>query len=304
MPGLAMRFAPSAVFAATPGLKPSRDTDHPMNHDTQFLLHLADNALVLGQRNAEWCGHGPILEEDIAMANISLDLIGQARLLYQLAATRMGSGATEDSLAYFRNPEEFRNFTLLELPHSTAVLPSAAVERDYAVTICRNYLYSCFMQPVWVALEGAADEGLAAIAAKSTKEVRYHLSHASGWMVRLGDGTETSRARMQAALDHLMPYTQELWLPFPSDEAAKSEENTPETIASHGQLASKINTILSEIQAPWKAAVQATAEQAGLRASPATGHVTRGKFGQHSEHLSYLLMELQSLARAHPGAVW
>jgi ring-1,2-phenylacetyl-CoA epoxidase subunit PaaC len=267
-------------------------------------LHLADNALVLGQRNAEWCGHGPILEEDIALANMSLDLIGQARLLYQQAATQLGGGATEDSLAYFRNPEEFRNFTLLELPHSTALLPSARVERDYAVTICRNFLFSQLMLPLWTALEGASDEGLAAIAAKSVKEVRYHLGHASSWMLRLGDGTAESQARLQAALDHLMPSTQEFWLPFPGAEASEFSANATKNIAARGQLDSSINQIILEIEEPWNAAVSALVAQAGLRPAVAQGHVTQGKFGQHSEHLSYLLMEMQSLARAHPGAVW
>jgi ring-1,2-phenylacetyl-CoA epoxidase subunit PaaC len=250
-----------------------------------YLLHLADNALVLGQRNAEWCGHGPILEEDIALANISLDLVGQARLLYQHAAALQGDGATEDSLAYFRDPDEFRNYTLLELPHSTAILPSAAVERDYAVTICRNFLYSSLMLRLWDALQQSPDADLAAIAAKSLKEVRYHLRHSSDWMLRLGDGTAESTARMQAALDHLMPYTQEFWTPF-------------------GRPASAVDRIMQAIRPAWQAGVAAVVAESGLKLPAAEGHVTQGKFGQHSEHLSYLLAEMQSLARAHPGAVW
>jgi len=253
--------------------------------DQDFLLHLADNALVLGQRNAEWCGHGPILEEDIAMANISLDLIGQARMLYQHAASLQGDGVTEDSLAYFRDPDEFRNFTLLELPHSTACLPSAAVERDYAVTICRNFLYSCLMLRLWDALQFHPDAQLQAIAANSIKEVRYHLRHSSDWMLRLGDGTAESAARMQAALDHLMPYTQEFWTPF-------------------GPSSSAIDLIMQTLHPAWQAGVAAVVAEAGLKLPLAQGHVTRGKFGLHSEHLSYLLMQMQSLARAHPGAVW
>ncbi|MDP3248360.1 MAG: 1,2-phenylacetyl-CoA epoxidase subunit PaaC, partial [Polaromonas sp.] len=169
-----------------------------------YLLHLADNALVLGQRNAEWCGNGPVLEEDIALANMSLDLIGQARLLYQHAATVAGSGATEDSLAYFRGPDEFRNYTLLELPHS-----SGTSERDYAVTIVRNFLYSALMLLLWEALQKSKDAQLAAIAGKSFKEVSYHSRHSRDWLLRLGDGTTESQARTQAALNRLMPYTAE-----------------------------------------------------------------------------------------------
>ena len=130
-----------------------------------YLLHLADNAVVLGQRDAEWCGHGPILEEDLALANVSLDLIGQARLLYQLAATRIGNGATEDSLAYFRDDTEFRNYTLVELPNHGALVGYAASDRDYATTIVRNFLYSALMVLVWDALQKSPDSDLAAIAA-------------------------------------------------------------------------------------------------------------------------------------------
>ena len=182
-----------------------------MTAQSDYLLHLADNALVLGQRNAEWCGHGPVLEEDIAMANISLDLVGQARMLYQHAASLIGNGATEDSLAYFRDAREFRNFTLLELPHHGPLAATAAADRDYAVTITRNFLYSAHMLLLWDGLQAHEDAQLAAIAAKSLKETRYHLRHARDWLLRLGDGTDASHARMQAALDHLMPYTQEFW---------------------------------------------------------------------------------------------
>ena len=148
-----------------------------MQAPLDYLLHLADNALVLGQRNAEWCGHGPVLEEDIAMANISLDLIGQARLLYQHAATRIGGDADEDRLAYFRDAPEFRNLTLLELPHSPGLVPGGVGERDYGVTIVRNFLYSALMALVWEKLQHSKDTQLAAIAAKSLKEARYHLRH-------------------------------------------------------------------------------------------------------------------------------
>ncbi|HWP10364.1 MAG TPA: 1,2-phenylacetyl-CoA epoxidase subunit PaaC, partial [Ramlibacter sp.] len=156
----------------------------PVAAPLDYLLHLADNALVLGQRNAEWCGHGPVLEEDIAMANISLDLIGQARLLYQHAAALAGGGATEDSLAYFRDQGQFRNYTLLELPHHGPLAGTAAATRDYATTIVRNFLYSALMLLLWEALQSSSDAQLAAIAAKSVKETRYHLRHARDWLVR------------------------------------------------------------------------------------------------------------------------
>ena len=191
-----------------------------MSAIANYLLHLADNAVVLGQRNAEWCGHGPVIEEDIALANVSLDLIGQARLLYQQAATLLGGDATEDRLAYFRDVPEFRNYTLLELPHHSALVGYAKSDLDYGTTIVRNFLYSALMVLVWERLQQSKDEQLAAIAAKSLKEVRYHLRHSRDWLVRLGDGTDESHARVQAALDHLMPYTQEFWTGSSMEAAA------------------------------------------------------------------------------------
>jgi ring-1,2-phenylacetyl-CoA epoxidase subunit PaaC len=254
-----------------------------------YLLHLADNALILGQRNAEWCGHGPILEEDIAMANIGLDHIGQARLLYQHIAALTGDGCTEDKLAYFRNAEEFRNYVLLELPHNTAFAPSAAVERDYSVSIARNFLYSTLMLLVWEALQSSTDPQLAAIAGKSVKEVRYHLRHATDWMLRLGDGTAESHARMQAAVDHLMPYTQEFWTSSPMHANA---------------ITAGVAVDMPSLKGRWQASVDAVLTEAKLKTPSTVGHITRGKDGVHSEHLSYLLAEMQSLARAHPEAVW
>jgi ring-1,2-phenylacetyl-CoA epoxidase subunit PaaC len=249
-----------------------------VNTGADYLLHLADNALVLGQRNAEWCGHGPVLEEDIALANISLDLVGQARMLYQHAASLIGNGCTEDRLAYFRDGGEFRNFTLLELPHHGPLAGTAAANRDYAVTIVRNFLYSAFMLLLWEALQEHDDAQLRAIAGKAVKEVRYHLRHSRDWLLRLGDGTDESHERAQAALDHLMPYTQEFWDGADARTAA--------------------------LQAPWNALVDEALAQATLRRPAAGGYVPRGKHGIHSEHLGYLLAEMQSLARQHPEAVW
>lgn len=255
-----------------------------------YLLHLADNALILGQRNAEWCGHGPILEEDLALANNSLDLIGQARLLYQHVATLRNDGrTTEDLLAYFRDVPDFRNYTLLELPHSTALAPTAAGNRDYAVTIARNFLYSALMVLVWESLKASSDEQLAAIAAKSLKETQYHLRHSRDWLLRLGDGTEESHARAQAALDHLMPYTQEFWTASAMETAAVEQG---------------VGVDVRTIQAQWNSLLDDTLAQATLTRPAAGGYVSTGKHAVHSEHLGFVLAEMQSLARAHPEAVW
>lgn len=257
---------------------------------TDYLLHLADNALILGQRNAEWCGHGPILEEDLALANNSLDLIGQARLLYQhVAALRKDGRTTEDLLAYFRDVPDFRNYTLLELPHSTALAPTAAGDRDYAVTIARNFLYSALMVQVWDALKASRDGQLAAIAAKSFKEAQYHLRHARDWILRLGDGTDESHTRVQAALDHLMPYTQEFWTPSPMESAASD---------------AGVGVDMRRLQAAWSTLVDDALAEATLKRPSAEGHVSTGKLCVHSEHLGFVLAEMQSLARAHPEAVW
>ncbi len=272
-----------------------------------YLLHWADNALVLGQRNAEWCGHGPILEEDLALANQSLDWIGQARLLYQLAAQRINSNekarqrfahlkgaraqgaVTEDTLAYFRDTHEFLNHTLLELPHTPALAGTAAGDRDYATTIARNFLFSAYMVLVWQALQQSKDDDLAAIAAKSLKEVRYHLQHASDWLVRLGDGTTQSHTRAQAAIDHLMRYTASFWIPVPSQIEA---------------LANGSGVDVATLQKAWDTLVDETLTDATLVRPPITGAAPKGHWGVHSEHLGFLLAEMQVLARAHPEATW
>ena len=280
------------------------------------LLHLADNALVLGQRNAQWCAHGPALEEDIAMANISLDLIGQARLLYQHAATVInaptlaaeaagppegafapwggpaalkGSFATEDRLAYFRGPTEFLNFTLLELPHHATASSANGTDRDYAITIVRNFLYSAFMRRLWEALQASTDSQLAAIAARSLKEARYHLRHSRDWLVRLGDGTDQSHARTQTALDTLLPYTEEFWAVSDLEIAAIAE----------GAVADS-----RPLRPGWDRDVDDALAEATLNRPRDQGFLPRGKQGLHSEHLAALLADMQSLARQHPEATW
>ena len=280
-----------------------------MKAPVDYVLHLADNALVLGQRNAEWCGHGPILEEDLALANNSLDLIGQARLLYQHAAEQINGDAalaqrfahlqgarqdgrvTEDTLAYFRDSAEFRNHTLMELPHHGPLVGYAVSERDYAVTIARNFLVSALMVLVWDRLQSSKDVQLGAIAAKSLKEVRYHLQHASDWLVRFGDGTDESHRRAQAAVDHLLPFCEAFWQPSPAERAA-AQDGTGVDIHT---LREDWNTLLNETLA------EATLTR---RDQPHPGYVAQGHVGVHSEHLGFLLAEMQSLARAHPTAVW
>jgi len=260
-----------------------------MNAPIDYLLHLADNALILGQRNAEWCGHGPILEEDIALANNSLDLIGQARMLYQHAAQLKGGGATEDTLAYFRDVPDFRNYTLCELPHMPLMSATAQGDRDFAITIVRNFLYSSLMVLVWDQLQASKDTHLAAIAAKSLKEVRYHLRHSRDWLLRLGDGTAESHERAQNAINQLLSYTQEFWANSPQETAAVAN-------------GTGINTVT--LQNDWNQIVNEALQEATLQRPGEGGFVPTGKQGVHSEHLGFVLAEMQSLARAHPQAIW
>lgn len=265
----------------------------PTQEHLSYLLRLADNALILGQRNAEWCGHGPVLEEDIALTNLSLDLIGQARMLYQHAAkldTQItGIARQEDDYAYWREEAAFRNWTLVELPHYGPTAGTTAAERDYAVTIVRNFLYSALMVELWQALMQSSDADLAAIAAKSVKEAHYHLHHSRDWLVRFGDGTEESHRRAQAALAYLVPYTNEI---FKQDdvEAAVADAGIAPTTAS--------------LKDAWQAIVADALNEATLATPAAGAFESTGKFGVHSEHMSYLLGEMQGLARQHPGATW
>jgi len=261
-----------------------------------YVLRLADNALILGQRNSEWTGHGPILEEDIALTNVSLDLIGQARLLYGRAANLepagLGAGAAntnEDDYAYFRTEQAFRNYTLMELPHFVPLAGAARAERDYAVTIVRNFLYSTLMLHLWDALTRSTDVELSAIAAKSMKEVRYHRHHAHDWLVRFGDGTDESHRRAQAALYFLLPYTSEFFSTDPVEQRVAADGVAPLT---------------ATLRPAWIADVHLALDEATLAPSPMGPLRTAGKYGEHSEHMGVLLAEMQSLARQHPGASW
>ena len=244
----------------------------------EYVLRLADNALIHGQRLSQWCGQGPVLEEDLALTNIALDLIGQARLLLTHAGKLEGLGRDEDQLAFLRDQGAYRNVTLVELPNG-----------DFARTVVRNLLMSAFHVVQWRALQGSSDAQLAAIAAKSLKEANYHLQHASDWTVRLGDGTEESHRRAQAALDALWPYASELFVPDGIDDAAGS---------------AGVGVPCASLQSEWRALVDPVLSEATLSIPAPTPFRSRGKAGVHTEHLGHLLSEMQYLQRAYPGARW
>jgi ring-1,2-phenylacetyl-CoA epoxidase subunit PaaC len=222
------------------------------------------------------------------MTNVALDLVGQARLLLAHAGKVEGKGRDEDQLAFLRDVPEFRNATLAELP-SSGVASAQAASGDYAIAILRNLLFSAYQCELWRALSESSDGELAAIAAKSLKESRYHLRHAADWTIRFGDGTDESHRRAQAALDALWPYTHELFEPDPVEAA----------VARHS-----IGVASATLRQGWRDVVAAVVAEATLRLPPDTAFRSAGKLGLHSEHLGYLLTEMQSLHRQHPGATW
>lgn len=242
-----------------------------MENKIDYILHLADTTLILSQRNAEWCGHGPILEQDIAITNISLDLLGQSRNFYQYAASLIGGDATEDSLAYLRKEREFKNLLLVEQENG-----------DWAQTILRQFLYSQFQYLLFEQLQNSSDEQLAAIAAKSIKETAYHVRWSSEWVIRLGDGTEESHNRMLNAIDTLWRYTGEMFEPA-------EYESLVDVSLLKNKWSDKVDEIFSEatLPVPEKIVMQ-----------------TGGKTGIHTELLGYILTELQYLQRTYPGAAW
>lgn len=244
----------------------------------EYVRRLGDNALVLGQRLSEWCGHSPFLEEDIAMANTALDLIGRARMLYTHAAALEGRGRDEDALAYGRDERDFGNFLMCELPKG-----------DYAFTLVRQYLLDVYHHRLFTALTTSRDETLAAIAAKAVKEAAYHLRRSGDWVVRLGDGTDESRDRCQAALDELWGYTDEL---FAGDavDAAMAEAG--------------IGVAPASLAAGWRAEVEALFDRAQLALPRDDWQASGGRAGLHTEHMGRLLAELQFVPRAYPGARW
>jgi ring-1,2-phenylacetyl-CoA epoxidase subunit PaaC len=243
-----------------------------------YLLRIADTSLILGQRLSEWCGHGPVIEEDIALTNVALDLIGQARLLLTHAGRLEGKGRDEDQLAFLRTEPQYLNLTMVELPNG-----------DFARTILRNFLVAAWQRELWQRLATSTDTELAAIAAKSIKETRYHLQHAADWTVRLGDGTEESHARMERALETLWPYTAEFFSATEEDRAVE---------------ATGIGPAWTGLQAAWEAAVQPVLEVATLRVPASTPFLSRGKRGVHTEHMGHLLTEMQYLQRTYPGGSW
>ena len=243
-----------------------------------YLLRLGDDRLVLGHRLSEWCGHGPILEEDIALTNIALDLIGEATLLLKLAGEQEGAGRDEDALAYFRDAVDFRNALMVELPRG-----------DFGFTIVRQFLFSVYSLLQMEALQRSKLDALAGIAAKALKESRYHVRHSAQWVITLGDGTNESHERAQRAVDDLWRYTGEL---FTTDDVDRDA------------AAAGIGVDLGTLAEPWQAQVGEVFTRAGLSVPRNEYMQLGGRAGRHTEHLGHMLAEMQIVARSHPGAKW
>src|SRR5579862_548969 len=244
----------------------------------RYVLRLGDTSLVLGQRLSEWIGHAPELEEDLGLANLALDLIGQARLLLGYAGELEGQGRDEDALAFLRDAPEFTNLTLAEQPNG-----------DFGRTIVRQWLLDCWQLEMYQALAGSADTRLAAIVSKAVKETRYHYRFSSGWLVRLGDGTEESHRRVQVALDELWRFTAELFAPDEIDESMQAAAIAPS---------------LTELASRWSSRIDADLASATLTRPAAQPYPWQGKRGVHTEHLGHMLGEMQHLQRTYPGARW
>lgn len=245
----------------------------------EALIELADDHLILGHRISEWCGHAPMLEEDLAMPNMALDLIGSARTLYDRAGALEGAGRSEDDLAYLRGEREYRNCLLVERPNE-----------DFAHTMLRSLYFAAFMRPFWLsALESSTDEVVRGVAGKAEKEMAYHIRHAGEWVIRLGDGTEESAARMQDAVTALHLYTDEL---FDSSAAAAQAE-------AEGVLPRR-----GDMRAAWDKTIGEVFVQALLEVPEVPFAQRGGRDGLHGEDLGHLLADMQSVHRAHPGATW
>jgi ring-1,2-phenylacetyl-CoA epoxidase subunit PaaC len=253
-------------------------TAAPTAAQVRYLLRLGDTSLVLGQRLGEWVGHAPALEEDLGLANLALDLIGQARLLLSYAGELEARGRDEDALAFLRDASEFANLTLAEQPNG-----------DFGQTIVRQWLIDSWQLQIYASLTESADPRLAAIAAKALKETRYHHRFSSGWLIRLGDGTAHSHERVQGSLDWAWRYTAEM---FAADE-------TDERMASAG-----IAPALASLEPRWSARVDEDLQAATLRRPPSQPYPWHGRRGVHSEHLGHMLGEMQHLQRTYPGARW
>ena len=249
-----------------------------MTPHCRYVLRLADSNLVLAQRLGEWVGHAPALEEDLGLANVALDLLGQARMLLDHAGDLEGRGRGEDDLAYQREESEYLNLTLVEQPNG-----------DFGRTIVRQFLFDAWQLALYESLLQSTDGKLAAIAAKSAKESAYHLRYSSGWLVRLGDGTPESHERVQQALGRLWPFTNEL---FDGDDVDRSA------------AAAGVGPAPESLRDAWSRRVDEVLMEATLARPPPVPFGWYGKQGRHGEHLGYLLAEMQSLHRAHPGASW
>ncbi|SEB21301.1 1,2-phenylacetyl-CoA epoxidase subunit PaaC [Variovorax sp. YR216] len=244
----------------------------------QYLLRIGDTCLIHAQRISEWSGHAPILEEDIAMSNMALDLIGQSRAVLTLAGQLEGRGHDEDQLAFLRQEKDFRNFTMVELPRG-----------DFAFTVMRNAMMATLMKLLWERLADSSNAELSAIAGKAIKEARYHQQHAADWVVRLGDSTDEARQRIEKALRDLWLYVPELFDTDAIDEAASAEGIGPRW---------------SDLQAKWLEEMDAILAEATLKRPDDAAFRSTGKRGVHSEHMGYILTEMQYLQRAYPGGVW
>lgn len=244
----------------------------------EYTLRLGDDSLILGHRISEWCGHGPILEEDIALTNLALDLIGQATSLLNYAGELEGKGRDGDALAFLRYERQYRNLLLVEQTNG-----------DFGKTIVRQFLFDAYRKPLFERLQNSPDTQLAAIAEKSLKETKYHLKHSSEWMIRLGDGTEESHSRIQESLDELWKYTSEIFYKDDIDSVLLAENIIPSS---------------DEIKADWTATVNNVLSQATLSIPTHNWEREGGRKGLHTESLGYLLAEMQYMQRAYPNMTW
>jgi len=256
------------------------------NFFTDYILHLADTTLILAQRNTEWCGHGPVLEQDMAITNISLDLIGQSRNFYQYAALLINQSTNqpinrltdEDQLAYLRKEREFKNLLLVEQPNG-----------DWGQTILRQYLFSQYQYLLFEQLQNSKDDQLAAITAKALKEIKYHLRWSSEWVIRLGDGTAESHNRMMNAIDELWRYTGEMFVPATYETQSAADQTGFDCALLKDSWLQKVKTVFTTATLPWP-------EKVFMQ--------TGGKEGIHTEHLGFILAELQYVQRAYPNSTW
>ncbi|NCT84690.1 MAG: phenylacetate-CoA oxygenase subunit PaaC [Comamonadaceae bacterium] len=254
-----------------------------MDAKLNYVLRLADTCLIHAQRLGEWCGHAPVLEEDLALSNMALDLLGQARALLTHAGQLEGAGRDEDQLAFLREERDYRNLVLVELPNAAASPSDGSGGRDFALTTLRNAAIAIWLELLYERLLSSADTELAGIAAKSLKEVRYHRQHSADWVVRLGDGTAESQARMQAALAVLTPYFNELFVADGVDG---------------------VGPAWRDVEPEWRARWAALLQEATLTPPRDSAMQPRGIDGVHSEHMGHLLATMQHLQRAYPGGVW